>query len=238
MEPPKIPNSKISILSKIRGRIYQRITSYLYFKWPSLWWSSRSSRYYENKAGSEEIKSRANARHQRLIEKLGLLEWDSMLEVGCGFGWNLHSFQSKNPNKVFHGCDFSTNQISQAEKLYSQKIKFDIADAQSLPYADGSFDIVITITCFQHVPPNHIEKAMKEIQRVSKRHILLLEMDSEFATKDEIEEQLNSRVAFWHNYSSMVNTNFVTAFHEDWSDFNNRVEPISLHVYSKVDENL
>ena len=234
MEPRKRPNSSVSIFKKIQTRIYQRIASFLYSRWPSLWWGSRSSRYYENKAGSEEINSRALARHKLLIEKLESINWDSMLEVGCGFGWNLKAFQDANPNKTFSGCDFSTNQISQAKELYQSDISFDVADARDLPYEDNSFDIVITITCFQHVPPSHIQKSMSEIQRVAKNHILLLELDSEFATSEEIAEHLNTRVSFWHDYSGMVTDEFESKFHEDWSDFNKRIEPIGLHVYSKI----
>ena len=208
--------------------------SWVYGWRPSLWWGSRSKRYYANKAMDPVTARRHMARTERLGSALAGYSWASLLEVGCGFGWNLDSLKRAFPDGEFVGCDFSQHQLERARSLYGDTIRFDRANARDIPYAAGRFDVAMTVTCFMHLPPNHIQQAADELVRVAARYIVVLELDRELATPDEIREQDGSRVAFWHDYDALFAPAFRLVAKEDWADFNDRVEALGLRIYARA----
>lgn len=93
------------------------------------------------------------------------------LEVGCGFGrlspYIAEHFQHHT------AVDINDWALSEANRFYPQ-VSFTIASATELPFADRSFDAVITWTVLQHVPNALIAKALKEINRVAKPTSLII----------------------------------------------------------------
>ena len=81
----------------------------------------------------------------------------SVLEVGCGRGGgSSYIARYYNCAKVVGG-DFSSSTVSVAKKLNKDisTLSFEIADAENLPFADNSFDVVINIEsshCYSNVP--------------------------------------------------------------------------------------
>lgn len=76
------------------------------------------------------------------------------LEVGCGRG----AFQEM--VRDYTGVD-----LSEAAGQFLTK-PFFVASGESLPFADGTFDVVWSITVLEHIPDP--EKALAEIRRVLK----------------------------------------------------------------------
>lgn len=99
------------------------------------------------------------------IERLSLKPGERVLDVACGSG-NL-SFPAARAGGVVTGVDIATNSIdmararAQAEGL---EIKFDEGDAESLPYADASFDTVVTMFGAMFAPRPELVAA--ELKRV------------------------------------------------------------------------
>jgi ubiquinone biosynthesis O-methyltransferase len=90
-----------------------------------------------------------------------------ILEVGCGTGdFAIHlAGQGADVTAV----DFSTHAIGLAQdksKAQSKPVNFQVADAQSLPFEDDSFDIVFSCECLEHVPDP--QRALTEFHRVLK----------------------------------------------------------------------
>ncbi|MBW2986894.1 class I SAM-dependent methyltransferase [Candidatus Woesearchaeota archaeon] len=78
-----------------------------------------------------------------------------LLDVGCGTGLSA---------KIFN-CDITG--IDPAEKLLEQApFKILKAKAESLPFKDNEFDVVIAVTSIHNF--DDIEKGLKEIKRVGK----------------------------------------------------------------------
>lgn len=81
----------------------------------------------------------------------------SVLEVGCGRGGgSSYIARYYNCAKVVGG-DFSASTVKVAKKLNKDvnALSFEIADAENLPFADQSFDVVINIEsshCYSNVP--------------------------------------------------------------------------------------
>ena len=81
---------------------------------------------------------------------------DALLDVGCGEGTYLNAFEASEK----HGLDISTPAIEAAAKKYKDAL-FVIANADRfLPYADGSFDVVTSITA--RMNPGEFHRVLKE----------------------------------------------------------------------------
>lgn len=90
----------------------------------------------------------------------------SLLDVGCAKGFMLHDLVEKIPGIKVTGVDVSSYAIEHA--LDSIKPFVRVADARELPFEDHSFDVVISINTIHNLEQKDLEKALKEIQRVSK----------------------------------------------------------------------
>ena len=95
------------------------------------------------------------------------------LDLGCGQGWYLGALARTGLR--MHGIDFSAGQLLKA----AENARGDLtptaplparlcqADAQSLPFPDGSFDFAYSINAFHHLPSRAAqERAVREIVRV------------------------------------------------------------------------
>ena len=115
-----------------------------------------------------------------IIGGLNLQGDEKVLDVGCGRGLLLigAAKKLKGKGKAF-GCDIWTNDLSKnsadatlanvkAEGV-ADKCKIESADATALPYAEGTFDAVVSALCVHNIPsPEGREKAVSEIFRVTK----------------------------------------------------------------------
>lgn len=92
-----------------------------------------------------------------------LIAGKEVLEIATGPG--LLAKHVAHASKSIIATDYSEGMIKQACKgEYSKKLRFEVADATKLPYADNSFDVVLIANAL-HVMP-HPEKALLEINRV------------------------------------------------------------------------
>jgi ubiquinone/menaquinone biosynthesis C-methylase UbiE len=62
-------------------------------------------------------------------------------------------------------------------------IDYKIGDLRKLPWADKSFDCVVSDAVLLYVGPDEIDKTMDEIDRVTRRGVVLVERESD---KDEV----------------------------------------------------
>lgn len=88
-----------------------------------------------------------------------------VLEVGCGAGDFAIYLAGQRANVT--AVDFSRYAIDLAEEKASaqnMRIDFRVADAQCLPFADNSFDLIFSCECLEHVPDP--QKALAEFYRV------------------------------------------------------------------------
>ncbi len=71
-------------------------------------------------------------------------------EVACGTGQGLGLLRSR--AKVVYGCDLSGENLDRAQKTYGSGIDLIRTDAQRLPFADKSLDIVILLETLYFLP--------------------------------------------------------------------------------------
>ena len=86
-----------------------------------------------------------------------------VLEVGCGTGIFLKHLQDT--DGMLHGLDYTSGMLRVAQhKLGNTSARLVRGDAQTLPYASDSFDVVYSFKVLAHLP--HIDWALAEIRRV------------------------------------------------------------------------
>lgn len=95
----------------------------------------------------------------------------SILDVGCGKGFMLHDFALLIPGINLCGIDISAYAIQHA--IEDMKPNLSIANAKELPFADKSFDLVISINTIHNLPLKECKMAVNEIQRVTKRYAFI-----------------------------------------------------------------
>ena len=92
----------------------------------------------------------------------------SVLDVGAAKGFMLYDFTRLIPGITVQGVDISSYAIENS--IESVKPFLKAANAIKLPFDDNSFDLVISINTIHNLEKNDLILALKEIQRVSKKH--------------------------------------------------------------------
>lgn len=99
-------------------------------------------------------------------EHFGLLASSSLLDVGCAKGFMLHDLAALIPGITVKGIDISEYAIENA--IEDIKPHVQVGDARKLPFADNSFDTVISLTTLHNLDRNGCVQALREIERVSR----------------------------------------------------------------------
>lgn len=92
----------------------------------------------------------------------------SILDVGCGKGFMLHDFRSVMPECVISGIDISQYAIENAMDDVKPFVK--VANCNNLPYADKSFDLIISINTVHNLKYDECKKSIQEIERVGRKY--------------------------------------------------------------------
>lgn len=100
------------------------------------------------------------------IEYFGLTSASSVLDVGCAKGFMLHDLNQLVPGITVKGVDVSEYAIAHA--IDDMKPFVMVADARKLPFADKSYDVVISINTIHNLDREDCAQALCEIERVSR----------------------------------------------------------------------
>lgn len=121
-----------------------------------------------------------------IIDGLRLQPGMQVLDIGCGLGAD--SFDLAvivGPDGLVTGADFSESLIAEATRRSTGRnlsVVFEVGDAQSLRFPDGTFDAVRTERMLMHVP--NVKQALSEMARVlrpgGRMAVLDFDWDSQF----------------------------------------------------------
>jgi ubiquinone/menaquinone biosynthesis C-methylase UbiE len=107
----------------------------------------------------------------RALQLARIRNGESILEVAVGTGSAFEQIVSMNGNGRNEGIELSPEMLARAQKRlinnpgnYSLKV----ADAYSLPYVDGSFDLIFNSYMFDLLPEGDFPQVLQEFKRVLK----------------------------------------------------------------------
>jgi len=96
-----------------------------------------------------------------------------ILDVGCGKGFLLYEFTQVVPNCEVVGIDISQYAIENGKEEIRSCVQ--VGNANKLPFADKTFDLVYTINTLHNLYLYDLHAAVKEIERVGRggKHIVI-----------------------------------------------------------------
>jgi ubiquinone/menaquinone biosynthesis C-methylase UbiE len=161
----------------------------------------------------------ARVRIAVLMRAIEQLKPASVLEVGCGNGVNLFYLAGRFPQIKFTGIELTEAGNRTAKRCQEEwsefpedllpfsplplldrtafrRIDFQKGSAAELPFADNSFDLVITVLALEQMERIR-RRALTEIARVSGNHVLMIE-----PFRDVNESGMRRHYVFTRNYFS------------------------------------
>ena len=108
-----------------------------------------------------------------MAKHYGLKAGDKILDVGCGKGILLYDFTQAVPGIEVCGLDISSYAIENAKE--EVKPFLQVGHAKRLPFADQSFDLVISINTLHNLYCYDLDSALRELERVGKKKYLVVE---------------------------------------------------------------
>jgi ubiquinone/menaquinone biosynthesis C-methylase UbiE len=119
--------------------------------------------------GNQAVRDEYQVKLRWLLREAGSwpLERRRILDLGCGSGEHLAAFENwgARPENL-SGIDLIPERIRAARKNYPQ-IRFELANAEALPFADGAFDLVAVFTVFTSILDRRMAaNVSREIVRV------------------------------------------------------------------------
>ena len=103
-----------------------------------------------------------------IAKHYGIKPGDKILDVGSGKGYLLYEFTQAVPGVEVAGLDISQYAIDNAKEEIKPFLRQ--GNAISLPYADNTFDFVISITTFHNFYAYDLWAALQEVERVGKKN--------------------------------------------------------------------
>lgn len=99
----------------------------------------------------------------------------SALEVGANIGNNIRAIRNV---MAPHFTAVEPNELAR-QRLKALNVRVVDADAERLPFDNGSFDLAFTSGVLIHIPPENLAAACQELCRVSSRYVLCVEYFSQ-----------------------------------------------------------
>ena len=112
---------------------------------------------------------------ERMRDFYGLAAEDLILDVGCAKGFLLHDFRAVIPGVHVAGLDLSAYAVERAMDDVRPFVL--VGSADRLPFADKSFDLVVSINTVHNLERDRCVLAISEMERVSRR-FKYLQVDS------------------------------------------------------------
>jgi ubiquinone/menaquinone biosynthesis C-methylase UbiE len=116
--------------------------------------------YYE----TEEGKKVDILEKQVISNFLESIPGGRLLEVGCGTGHWTRYFLGYQKFSEIIAIDTSEAMLEVARKKIKDKVRFELANVEKLPYSNDEFDVTVAITVMEFV--DNIPLAFEEIYRV------------------------------------------------------------------------
>ncbi len=111
---------------------------------------------------------------EAFIDKYGLTNNSSVLDVGCGKAYLLYELKLLLPDLRVKGFDISKHGLNEAKENLKEDLFIHKAQ-DSYPFENNAFDLVISLGCLHNLRIFELKTALGEIERVGKSGYVMLE---------------------------------------------------------------
>ena len=111
--------------------------------------------------------------------------FENIFEIGCASGPNIYLLAKEFPSTKIYGSDISKNAINFGKKWFAEKnvknieLSTSYAENSFKNFSDKSIDINFSDAALIYLNPQKIEKTLKEMFRVSRKALVLLEQHTD-----------------------------------------------------------
>ncbi len=128
---------------------------------------------YDKYGSGNPVVRRLMARFQYTLDELTVMAAPaSLLDVGCGEGVLTERWAQRLPAARIVGVDLQDPALqAEWEHRTAPNLAFIATPAETLPFADGEFDLVTAIEVLEHVEDAPV--ALAEMVRCAQRHLLV-----------------------------------------------------------------
>ena len=95
-----------------------------------------------------------------------------ILDAGCGTGRFLKECHAQSAEAQAFGCDLSADGLHFAARRGLKRLA--VADVTALPFASGTFDVLVCADVLQHLSAANAKKALGELARLLRRNGALI----------------------------------------------------------------
>lgn len=138
---------------------------------PIAYWIKRG-RHWEDEARKRGF---WDAENPPLLQLMDTLHFDSVLDVGCGFGRVGASILERWPDVRYTGIDVSPDLIEGARKRLpdSELIVADLAQFDT----DRMWDLVLSVSVLGHIRPDDVGPLIERMRRWARRDVIHVDWD-------------------------------------------------------------
>jgi len=137
----------------------------------------------------------------------------AVLDLGCGTGEITARLAAMFPQATFAGADLEESHLERARArcaAFGSRVRFEVADALALPYADASFDFVVCRHVLQAVPDAaHVLAEIVRVLRPSGRvHLIAEDYGMLWCHPTSLDSD-----GFWQRFPPKISAGFGTDLH-------------------------
>lgn len=111
---------------------------------------------------------------EAMVKEYGLRSGSKVLDIGCGKGFLLYELQLLVPGLELHGIDISQHGLDHRHPELRGDFR-QLRAQDPLPWADGHFDLVISLNTLHNLRVFELADSLREIQRVGRQGYVLVE---------------------------------------------------------------
>ena len=142
---------------------------------------------------------------------LGAVAGLSVLDVACGEGYG-SALLSRSAREVT-GVDISAEAVAHARTQYAERgnVRFEAASAAELPFADASFDAVVSFETIEHIDAPLQERMLAELRRVLKPGgFLVISSPNKaiYSDKRGFRNEFHVRELYFEEFDAMLGAQF------------------------------
>jgi ubiquinone/menaquinone biosynthesis C-methylase UbiE len=199
--------------------------------------------YWDNLMGDDETASNFMYAYgegpgceTRMMVGEFIADGESVLDAGCGPGWNYDHFKEYGPPVSYKAFDLSPRFVRVAKKRQPD-MNIEVGDVRDIKEDDGSFDVVILQDVLEHT--NGYEKPVLEALRVARKRVIVVfwrRMESIVTkTNDDTDKGTNG---YGSDYNKDEWENFLNTLPYVWFDAVTSEKANRKHWYYIIDKEL